>query len=134
MSVAEELRQVLQDFLAPELREIKAHLDSIDKRFDNQDKRLDTIEKGYDVRYQALAQRLDGTEKWQCCPVPGNYPTPGTNSAVFRLRQTYFQSRSRKVAIRLIVMVPGKQKLHSVLLHSVNHTVLLIQASTPTAR
>ncbi len=62
MSVVEELRQVLQDFLTPELREIKGHLDSIGKLLEHQDKHLDTIEKGYDVRYLALSQRLNGIE------------------------------------------------------------------------
>ena len=66
MSVVEEMRQVLQDFLAPELREIRARMDSIDKRldsmdkrFDAQDKRIDTIENANGVRYQAIIQRLE---------------------------------------------------------------------------
>ena len=52
MSVVEDVRQALQDFLAPALREARAHWESVDKRFD-------ILEKGYDVRYQALVQRLD---------------------------------------------------------------------------
>lgn len=59
MSVVEDVRQVLQDFLAPELREIRARLDSIDKRLDGQDKRLDTVENANGVRYQAIVQRLE---------------------------------------------------------------------------
>ena len=55
MSVVEDVRQVLQDFLAPELREIRARLDSMDKR-------LDTVESANDVRYQAIVQRLDAVE------------------------------------------------------------------------
>lgn len=55
MSAIEDMRQVLQDFLAPELREIRARLDAMDKRFD-------TLETSYDVRYQALVQRLDAVE------------------------------------------------------------------------
>ena len=34
MSTVEDLRTVLQDFLAPELRTITARLDGIDQRFD----------------------------------------------------------------------------------------------------
>lgn len=55
MSVVEEMRQVLQDFLAPELREIRARLDSMDKR-------MDTVESGNNLRYQALVQRIDVVE------------------------------------------------------------------------
>jgi tetrahydromethanopterin S-methyltransferase subunit G len=62
MSVVEDVRQVLQDFLAPELREIRGRLDSIDKRLDGQDKHFDTLESAYNVRYQALVQRLDAIE------------------------------------------------------------------------
>ncbi len=69
MGAIEEIRQVMQDFLAPELREIRARLDSIDKRldlvdtrFDLVDKRFDMAESGYDSRYQALVQRLDAVE------------------------------------------------------------------------
>lgn len=66
MSVVDDVRQVLQDFLAPELREIRGRLDSIDKRLDSmdkrldaQDKRIDTIESANGVRYQAIIQRLE---------------------------------------------------------------------------
>ena len=59
MSVVEDVRQVLQDFLAPELREIRTRLDTIDKRLDGQDKRIDTIETANGVRYQAIIQRLE---------------------------------------------------------------------------
>jgi hypothetical protein len=34
MGVVEDVRQVLQDFLAPELREIRGQLTSLDKRLD----------------------------------------------------------------------------------------------------
>ena len=59
MGVVEETRQVLQDFLAPELREIRGILSAIDKRLDSQDKRLDAIEAANRVRYESLVQRLD---------------------------------------------------------------------------
>ena len=66
MGVVEETRQVLQDFLAPELREIRGILssfdkrfDSIDKRLDSQDKRLDAIEEMNRVRFENIVQRLE---------------------------------------------------------------------------
>ncbi len=62
MSAVEDVRQVPQDFLALELREIRGHLDSIDKRLDSLDKRIDTVESGNDVRCQALVQRIDVVE------------------------------------------------------------------------
>jgi tetrahydromethanopterin S-methyltransferase subunit G len=59
MGMVEEVRQVLQDFLAPELREIRTRLDSVDKRLETQDKRLDTIEDANRVRFEAIVQRLE---------------------------------------------------------------------------
>jgi len=59
MGVVEEVRQVLQDFLAPEMREIRTRLDSVDKRLEIQDKRLDTIEDANRVRFEAIVQRLE---------------------------------------------------------------------------
>jgi predicted RND superfamily exporter protein len=52
MSVVEDVRQVLQDFLAPELREIRGQLTSLDKR-------LDAIEEVNRVRFEAVIQRLE---------------------------------------------------------------------------
>ena len=66
MGVVEETRQVLQDFLAPELREIRGalsaidkRLESMDKRLDSQDKRLDTIEDANRARHEGIIQRLE---------------------------------------------------------------------------
>jgi len=59
MGAVEEVRQVLQDFLAPEMREIRVRLDSVDKRLDMQDKRLDTIEDANRARFEAIIQRLE---------------------------------------------------------------------------
>jgi exonuclease VII small subunit len=63
MGVVEETRQVLQDFLALELREIRGVLSAIDKRLDSQDKRLDAIEEANRVRYESIVQRLDSQDK-----------------------------------------------------------------------
>jgi len=80
MGVVEETRQVIQDFLAPELREMRGILSSIDrrmesqdrrlesqdkrlesqdKRLDSQDKRFDTIEEAARARYENVIQRLE---------------------------------------------------------------------------
>ncbi|MGA2168604.1 MAG: hypothetical protein ABSG62_10355 [Terracidiphilus sp.] len=63
MGAVEDVRQVLQDFLAPELREIRGVLSAIDKRLDSQDKRLDAIEEVNRVRFEAVIQRLDSMDK-----------------------------------------------------------------------
>ena len=52
MGVVEDVRQVLQDFLAPELREIRGQLTSLGKR-------LDAIEEVNRVRFESLTQRLE---------------------------------------------------------------------------
>jgi hypothetical protein len=52
MGVVEDVRQVLQDFLAPELREIRGQFAVIDKR-------LDAMDEVNRVRFEALVQRLE---------------------------------------------------------------------------
>jgi flagellar capping protein FliD len=66
MGAVEDVRQVSQDFLAPELREIRGalssiekRLESLDKRLDSQDKRLDGIEEANRVRFESIMQRLE---------------------------------------------------------------------------
>ena len=45
MGAIEDVRKLLQDFIAPELREIKARLDGVDHRLNGVDRRLDGIER-----------------------------------------------------------------------------------------
>jgi hypothetical protein len=51
MSVVEDVRQVLQDFLAPELREIRTRLDAMDEinriRYENLSQRLELIQQSF---------------------------------------------------------------------------------------
>jgi tetrahydromethanopterin S-methyltransferase subunit G len=56
MGVVEETRQVVQDFLALELREIRAVLSAIDKR-------LDSMEEVNRARYENIAQRMETMDK-----------------------------------------------------------------------
>jgi tetrahydromethanopterin S-methyltransferase subunit G len=49
MSVIEDTRKLLQDFLAPELKELSVRLDAIEKRIDE--------------RFAALDQRIDAESK-----------------------------------------------------------------------
>ncbi len=59
MSVVEEMRLVLQDFFAPEMREIHARLDPVDRRLDASDKRIDTIENANGMRQQSIIPQLE---------------------------------------------------------------------------
>ena len=52
MAVVEDVRQVVQDFLAPELREIRGQFSAIDKR-------LDAMDEVSRVRFESLVQRLE---------------------------------------------------------------------------
>jgi hypothetical protein len=52
MGVIEDTRQLIQDFLAPELREIRGKLEAIDTR-------LDAMDEVNRVRYENLVQRLE---------------------------------------------------------------------------
>lgn len=59
MSVVEDVRQVLQDFLAPELRAVAVRIDALEKvmnaRFEANDVRLESIQK----EIQTLVKSLD---------------------------------------------------------------------------
>jgi len=59
MGGIDETRQLVQDFLAPELREIRGVLSGIDKRLDSQDKRLDSMEDVNRTRFESIMQRLE---------------------------------------------------------------------------
>jgi hypothetical protein len=54
MSVIEDTRKLLQDFLAPELRELSARVDALEARMDA---RFDSFEKAVDARFDS-AERL----------------------------------------------------------------------------
>lgn len=56
MGAIEDIRQVLQDFLAPELREIRGQLAAIDKR-------LEAMEEVNRVRYEGTTQRLEQVQQ-----------------------------------------------------------------------
>ncbi len=49
MSVIEDTRKLLQDFLAPELRELSARVDALEERMD--------------ARFNTLEQRFDAAER-----------------------------------------------------------------------
>jgi len=52
MGVVEDVRQVLQDFVAPELREIRGQLVAINQR-------IDALEEVSRVRHESIVQRLE---------------------------------------------------------------------------
>lgn len=56
MSVIEDSRKILQDFLAPELRAIAARLDALEKKFDESERRA---EKRHDEVMSSIRQVID---------------------------------------------------------------------------
>ena len=63
MGVVEETRQVVQDFLATELREIRGVLLGINSRLDSVDRRFDSMEEMNRARYDGLVMRLETMDK-----------------------------------------------------------------------
>jgi septation ring formation regulator EzrA len=66
MSVIEDTRKVMQDFLAPELRGISARLDALEQRFGVVDKRFDAVDHRFDTvdhRFERVDQKLDDVER-----------------------------------------------------------------------
>ncbi|HLI62425.1 MAG TPA: hypothetical protein VKV05_03420 [Terriglobales bacterium] len=59
MSAVEDLRKVLQDFLAPELRAVNARFEAIDRRFDAIETRLKAMQEVVDARFAEVLARLD---------------------------------------------------------------------------
>jgi len=64
MSVIEDMRKVLQDFLAPELRAVHARLDAIEEkmevRFSAIEEKMDTRFEMVNTRIMALDVKIDG--------------------------------------------------------------------------
>ena len=58
MSVIEDTRKVMQDFLAPELRAISTRLDALEKRYEDSDRRA---ERRHDEVLSAIARMSDIT-------------------------------------------------------------------------
>jgi tetrahydromethanopterin S-methyltransferase subunit G len=59
MSVIEDSRKILQDFIAPELRAISSRLDSLEKRLDGFDKRFEKIDGKFDDLDRKADRRHD---------------------------------------------------------------------------
>ena len=59
MSVVEDSRKLMQDFLAPELRAIAARLDALEKRFDESEKRHEKFADKIDKRFDSVDKRFD---------------------------------------------------------------------------
>jgi hypothetical protein len=59
MSVVEDMRKVLQAFLAPELRAVDAKFSAVCARFDAIDEKLDALAKILEARFEATNDRID---------------------------------------------------------------------------
>ena len=60
MSVIEDTRRLVQDFLAPELRELKARVDALEKRMDE---RFDSFETRMDERFRSINDQFGAMER-----------------------------------------------------------------------
>jgi hypothetical protein len=56
MGVVEDVRQVLQDFLAPEMREIRGQLAAMGQR-------MDAMEEVHRIRFESIVQRLENIQQ-----------------------------------------------------------------------
>ena len=74
MSVVEDLRTALQDFISPELRELKTRVDDleknmesgfahVDRRFEQVDRRFDDLTRHLDHRFNSLEVQLHLSER-----------------------------------------------------------------------
>ena len=59
MGAIEETRQVIQDFLAPELRAIGVRMTAIEDRLNRIDHRLDKIEEKFEERFEKVDERFN---------------------------------------------------------------------------
>ncbi len=58
MSVIEDSRKVMQDFLAPELRGISARLDALEKRYESLDRKIDEVERRAEKRHDEVMSAI----------------------------------------------------------------------------
>ena len=58
MSVIEDSRKVLRDFIAPELRAITARLDALEKRFDGLEIQVDAVDKRAEKRHEEVMSAI----------------------------------------------------------------------------
>ncbi len=58
MSVVQDVRQALQDTLAPEIRELKARLDALDSRMGSLESRIDRNEAAADRRHSEVLNTI----------------------------------------------------------------------------
>lgn len=57
MSVVEDVRKAMQDFLAPELGELKARVEALEKRMDE---RFNALNARVDAKFQAMTDHMNG--------------------------------------------------------------------------
>ena len=58
MSIAQDVRQALQDTIAPEIRELKARLDALDSRMVQMEPRMDRSETAAERRHAELLNTI----------------------------------------------------------------------------
>lgn len=94
MSVIEDTRKLLQDFLAPELRELSARVEALEERMNM---RFDAVEKGVDARFDALEKGFDAAERLASERHTQTVQAIGRLADVYELREriTRIEARER---------------------------------------
>lgn len=59
MGFIEEGRQLIQDFVAPEIRALEVRIDAVEKKIDALDTRMEKRFEGIDRRFEAMDAKLD---------------------------------------------------------------------------
>lgn len=60
MSTVEDIRKVLQDFIAPELRTLSARFDVVDAKIESLAREMSTRFESVDVKFDFLAKEIQG--------------------------------------------------------------------------
>ena len=63
MSVVEDVRQVLQDFLAPELRALAVKIDAVDQKVDSLEAKMNAKFETVEAKLQTINHRIDALEE-----------------------------------------------------------------------
>lgn len=58
MSVIEDSRKLIQDFLAPELRAFSVRIEALEKRIDGVDHKIDDVDRRAEKRHDAVMMAL----------------------------------------------------------------------------
>jgi peptidoglycan hydrolase CwlO-like protein len=59
MGFVEEGRQLIQDFVTPEIRSIDARLSSLENRVESLDAKIDKLDAKFDRKFESIESKMD---------------------------------------------------------------------------